>query len=59
MKFLREEFTNCKQYFAEMAKIHTSFNQVQVQILMYKKTLVKIEVQTTLFTQVKVKKYGL
>ena len=33
---------------AEMAKVHTSFTLV-VQILMFNKTLVKVEVLTTLF----------
>ena len=36
-------------YVAEMAKVHTSFTQVEVQILMFKKTLIKVEVLTTLF----------
>ena len=33
----------------ELAKVHTSFTQVEVHILMFKKTLVKVEVLTTLF----------
>ncbi len=42
----------------EMAKVHTSFTPVEVQLLMFKNTLVKVEVLATLFfTQVKVKKY--
>ena len=44
---------------AEMAKVHTSFNQVEVQILVFKNTLVKVEVLTKLLYSLKVKKYGL
>ena len=32
----------------EMAKVHTSFTQVEVQILVFKNTLVKVEVLTKL-----------
>ena len=34
------------QTHSEMAKVHTSFTQVEVQILMFKNTLVKVEVLT-------------
>ena len=38
-----------------MAKVHTSFTQVEVQILMFKKTVVKVEVLSLhFFTQVEV-----
>ena len=33
---------------SEMAKVHTSFTQVEVQILVFKNTLVKVEVLTKL-----------
>ncbi len=33
----------------EMAKVHTSFTPVEVQLLMFKNTLVKVEVLATLF----------
>ena len=35
-------------YLAEMAKVHISFTQVEVQILVFKNTLVKVEVLTKL-----------
>ena len=44
---------------AEMAKVHTSFTQIEVQILVFKNTLVKAEVLTTFIFSSKVKKYGL
>ena len=33
---------------SEMAKVHTSFTQVEVQIFVFKNTLVKVEVLTKL-----------
>ena len=33
---------------AEMARVHTSFTQVEVQILVFRNTLVKVEVLTKL-----------
>ena len=33
---------------AEMAAVHTSFTQVEVQILVFKDTLIKVEVLTKL-----------
>ena len=38
-----------------MAKVHTSFTQVEAQILVFKKTLVKVEVLTKLLDSSKSK----
>ena len=40
---------------SEMAKVHTSFTQVEVQILVFKNTLVKVEVLTKLLYSSKIK----
>ncbi len=45
--------TNNCDLLSEMAKVHTSFTQVEVQILMFENTLVKVEVWDLRFTQVK------
>ncbi len=45
--------TNNRDLLSEMAKVHTSFTQVEVQILMFENTLVKVEVWDLRFTQVK------
>ena len=42
-------------FLSERAKVHTSFTQLEVQILVFKNTLVKVEVLIKL--QVKVKKF--
>ena len=40
--------TTTTQQQREMEEVHTSFTQVEVQILMFKNTLVKVEVLTKL-----------
>ena len=43
-----EEDVRLEDSWAEMAKVHTSFTKVEVQILVFKNTLVKVEVLTKL-----------